>query len=72
MVVVEAGRSQVGQEVLVTVTSVLTTANGRLVFGRPAGELTEQAPFRPRRAAVTRSVSGVRPTPAVMPVRRRP
>jgi len=72
MVVVERGRSQVGQELLVTVTSVLTTANGRLVFGHPAGEPPEQAPVRPRRAAVTRPVSGGRPTPAAMPVRRRP
>jgi uncharacterized protein YacL len=38
MVVVEAGREFVGHEVLVQVTSVLTTANGRLVFSRPVGE----------------------------------
>ena len=49
MVVVERGRSRVGQEVLVAVTSVLTTANGRLVFGRPAGE-PEEVPARPRRS----------------------
>ena len=35
MVVVERARGQVGSEVQVVVTSVLTTANGRLVFGRP-------------------------------------
>jgi uncharacterized protein YacL len=38
MVVVERGREFVGHEVLVQVTSVLTTANGRLVFTRPVGE----------------------------------
>lgn len=38
MVVVERGREFVGHEVLVQVTSVLTTANGRLVFSRPVGE----------------------------------
>ena len=35
MVVVEGGRHRVGAEVPVTVTSVLTTANGRMVFARP-------------------------------------
>jgi uncharacterized protein YacL len=43
MVVVEGARSQVGQEVTLTVTSVVTTANGRLVFGRLA-----DAPSRER------------------------
>ena len=38
MVVVERGREFVGHEVLVQVTSVLTTANGRLVFSRQVGE----------------------------------
>jgi uncharacterized protein YacL len=38
MVVVERGREFVGHEVIVQVTSVLTTANGRLVFARPVGE----------------------------------
>ena len=36
MVVVEQARDQLGKEVPVRVTSVLTTANGRLVFGRAA------------------------------------
>ncbi len=36
MVVVERARERVGSEVPVRVTSVLTTANGRLVFGKPA------------------------------------
>ncbi|HZG94922.1 MAG TPA: hypothetical protein VEZ46_09425 [Mycobacteriales bacterium] len=36
MVVCERARDRVGAEVLVRVTSVLTTANGRLVFAHPA------------------------------------
>jgi uncharacterized protein YacL len=35
MVVVERSRDRVGHEVAVVVTSVLTTANGRMVFARP-------------------------------------
>jgi len=53
MVVVEAGRSRVGTEVTVRVTSVLTTANGRLVFGRPAD--SDAAPAA-RTARVPRAV----------------
>jgi uncharacterized protein YacL len=34
MVVVEQGRSQIGQEVHITVTSVLQTPAGRMIFGR--------------------------------------
>lgn len=34
MVVVEQGRSQIGQEVSITVTSVLQTPAGRMIFGR--------------------------------------
>jgi uncharacterized protein YacL len=37
MVVVEQGRSHLGQEVLITVTSVLQTAAGRMIFGRIEG-----------------------------------
>jgi uncharacterized protein YacL len=37
MVVVERARDRVGGETSVTVTSVLTTANGRMVFSRPTG-----------------------------------
>ena len=36
MVVVEHARERIGKEVPVTVTSVMTTANGRLVFGKQA------------------------------------
>jgi uncharacterized protein YacL len=35
MVVAERSRDHVGEEVAVRVTSVLTTANGRMVFGQP-------------------------------------
>jgi uncharacterized protein YacL len=35
MVVVERSRQLLGSEIEVQVTSVLTTANGRLVFARP-------------------------------------
>src|SRR5690349_18590281 len=38
MVVVERSRERVGGEVHATVTSVLTTANGRMVFARPGSE----------------------------------
>jgi uncharacterized protein YacL len=34
MVVVEQGRSMIGQEVSITVTSVLQTPAGRMIFGR--------------------------------------
>ena len=44
MVVVEKARAQIGQELRVRVTSVLTTANGRLVFGRPAQEGDRSGP----------------------------
>jgi uncharacterized protein YacL len=36
MVVVERSREHVGEEVRAAVTSVLTTANGRMVFAKPA------------------------------------
>lgn len=35
MVVVEQGRPLIGQEVMIVVTSVLQTPNGRMIFGRP-------------------------------------
>jgi uncharacterized protein YacL len=53
MVVVEGGRPRIGAELSVRVTSVLTTANGRLVFGRPAE--AEPAPAA-RPARVPRAV----------------
>jgi uncharacterized protein YacL len=39
MVVVEQGRSAIGQEVTLTVTSVLQTPAGRMIFGRFDGRL---------------------------------
>ncbi len=65
MVVVERARARVGAEVAVRVTSVLTTANGRLVFGRPADE--PEPAVVPRRRSPR---SAARPTPAAMPGRR--
>ena len=62
MVVVEGGRRRLGQEVPVRVTSVLTTANGRLVFGRPADD---DEPL-PRATRTQRAMPG-RPSP-VRPV----
>ncbi len=60
MVVVERARELVGNEVPVRVTSVLTTANGRLVFGRLTdAELAGPPPPRTGR-----------PSPATMPGRR--
>jgi uncharacterized protein YacL len=38
MVVVERAREQIGREAQVRVTSVLTTANGRMVFAKPVAE----------------------------------
>jgi uncharacterized protein YacL len=46
MVVVERSRERVGAEVRVTVTSVLTTANGRMVFARPDAPVQPQ-PVQP-------------------------
>jgi uncharacterized protein YacL len=40
MVVVEHGRSMIGQEVAITVTSVLQTPAGRMIFGRLEGRPT--------------------------------
>jgi uncharacterized protein YacL len=37
MVVAEHSRERIGQDVTLVVTSVVTTANGRLVFAKPAG-----------------------------------
>jgi uncharacterized protein YacL len=62
MVVVERARDRVGGEVSVRVTSVVTTANGRLVFGRLADvDASAPTPLRSRN-----------PSPGSMPVRRTP
>ena len=73
MVVVEHAREKVGTEVDVHVTSVLTTANGRLVFGRTAdnagdGDRGPRSPSRrrtpvPAAGALTRPVPGPPPAP---------
>ena len=73
MVVVERARDRVGSEVGVRVTSVLTTANGRLVFGRPGDEGSEPAPrdvSLPPATAGRPSAPSQRPSPAIMPARR--
>jgi uncharacterized protein YacL len=44
MVVVEHGRSMIGQEVAITVTSVLQTPAGRMIFGRIEGRPAAAAP----------------------------
>jgi uncharacterized protein YacL len=49
MVVVETARDAIGQEAHVHVTSVLTTANGRMVFGRPVGSEAARAGASGRR-----------------------
>ena len=46
MVVAEQGRDRIGRDMSLTVTSVLQTSAGRMIFGRPEG--TE--PSRPRRS----------------------
>jgi uncharacterized protein YacL len=56
MVVVERGRRLVGQDVSVRVTSVVITANGRLVFAHP---VDDEAPST-RGAAPTRSTAAGR------------
>jgi uncharacterized protein YacL len=63
MVVVEHARDHIGEDVEVNVTSVVTTANGRLVFGRIAG--AEPPPPSTRR----RTPAPEAPTPASVPPR---
>jgi uncharacterized protein YacL len=43
MVVVEHGRAMIGQEIAITVTSVLQTPAGRMIFGRAEGRPTTAA-----------------------------
>lgn len=38
MIVVEGGRSYIGQSITVTVTSVLQTSAGRMIFAKPKDE----------------------------------
>ena len=60
MVVAERSRDHIGDEVAIHVTSVLTTANGRMVFGQPVlVPATPVVPTAPAAAAV--------PTPPAVP-----
>ncbi|MDD2415040.1 MAG: PIN/TRAM domain-containing protein, partial [Eubacteriaceae bacterium] len=36
MIVVENGRRHIGEDIAVTVTSILQTAAGRMIFARPS------------------------------------
>jgi uncharacterized protein YacL len=51
MVVVEQGRSQIGQEVTITVTSVHQTQAGRMIFGRIEPRPTPPPPTAAGQAA---------------------
>jgi uncharacterized protein YacL len=48
MVVVEQGRNQIGQEVAITVTSVLQTPAGRMIFGRLGAGMTGSSAEMPK------------------------
>ncbi|MCW2601015.1 MAG: PilT protein domain protein [Frankiales bacterium] len=63
MVVVEQARERIGSEESVQVTSVVVTANGRLVFGRLSG--AAERPARPQRRRTPSAV----PSPAAIPPR---
>jgi uncharacterized protein YacL len=71
MVVVERGRYRLNEQVSVHVTSVLTTANGRLVFGHPTDDPPEAASVGARAVSTGAQAQG-RPSPSAMPSRRRP
>ena len=58
MVVVERGRRLVGQDVTVRVTSVVTTANGRLVFAHLTTDGAESEPTDEGSRPVVRRASG--------------
>lgn len=66
MVVVEQARERLGSEPLIHVTSVLITANGRLVFGRLAGA-AEHPTARSQRRRMPGP--GASPSPASFPPR---
>jgi uncharacterized protein YacL len=44
MVVIEQGRSHIGHDVLIVVTSVLQTPAGRMIFGRIEGRINPSGP----------------------------
>jgi uncharacterized protein YacL len=58
MVVVERARERIGHEVETTVTSVLVTANGRMVFARPPEP--DPHPPRQRTAEITARIAAAR------------
>ena len=65
MVVVERARDRIGGEAHVRVTSVLTTANGRMVFGQPLTSTGAAPPIAPATpAAMPARVPGHRQAPA--------
>ncbi|HTC69702.1 MAG TPA: hypothetical protein VK662_09050 [Acidothermaceae bacterium] len=72
MVVAERSRDHIGDEVAIHVTSVLTTANGRMVFGQPV--LAPSTPAAPAAAAAPAadvlSVQSARPGPPSHPLGR--
>jgi len=55
MVVVEQGRSAIGQEVIIAVTSVLQTPAGRMIFGRIEGRPNSASAPAPDEHVVRRS-----------------
>jgi uncharacterized protein YacL len=65
MVVVENGRRLIGQKLDVTVTSVIQTNAGKMIFAQPANEEPEPRPRVVRRLPDGPTV--VLPPPAVMP-----
>jgi uncharacterized protein YacL len=58
MVVIEQGRSLIGQEVAIVVTSVLQTPAGRMIFGRPDQRLSGSATPYPGPGAVAGTAPG--------------
>lgn len=69
MVVVEQARDRIGSEVPVTVTSVLLTANGRLVFGRTPAVAVDLS-VEPSRRPATPQPGPVTPRPGPGPPAR--
>ena len=61
MVVVEQARDRIGSDESIHVTSVVTTANGRLVFGRLSGD--RERPGRPARRRTPGPSATPRPGP---------
>ena len=43
MIVVDGGRQYIGAEIMVTVTSVLQTAAGRMIFAKPKEDMVAKA-----------------------------